>query len=366
VGVDAKRGDDASNLTRYEDDSVDEIRASHILEHFSHRRTQLVLREWVRVLRPGGVLKISVPDFKVLAEQFLAGGQLPFEQYMMGGQTDDLDYHKALFDQETLSAHMKHAGVMGIRHWSDEIEDCAKMPISLNLAGTKPYAVWPKVAAVISMPRLGFNDFWECCVSDLKNFMPIRRITGAYWDSNLTQAIEEVMAEHDPEWVLTCDYDTVFDADHLMCLLDLAMRHPEADAIAPLQVARWHDSPMMRVKNPDGSLATHIDREYFTNNELVRIDDAHFGLTLLRASKLKVLDKPWMQRLYPEIHGEPCDPDMQFWRHWKAAGNTLYAAMRVPIGHCELMVRWADVNMEAIHQKPADFFKYGRPERVWR
>ena len=41
------------------DGTVDEIRASHVLEHFSHREVTAVVADWVRALKPGGVLKIG-------------------------------------------------------------------------------------------------------------------------------------------------------------------------------------------------------------------------------------------------------------------------------------------------------------------
>ena len=63
TNVDIKAGGSAYPLTQYADGSVDEIRASHILEHFSHHEVALVLREWVRVLKRGGKLYIAVPDF---------------------------------------------------------------------------------------------------------------------------------------------------------------------------------------------------------------------------------------------------------------------------------------------------------------
>lgn len=44
----------------YEDDTVDAIYASHLLEHFAHDAP--VLEEWHRVLRPGGVCVVVVPD----------------------------------------------------------------------------------------------------------------------------------------------------------------------------------------------------------------------------------------------------------------------------------------------------------------
>jgi hypothetical protein len=361
AGLDIRRGQDAAVLVR-PDSSIDEIRASHVLEHFPHGQVLSVLKEWVRALRPGGLLKIAVPDFRMIAEQYLAGAELPTQGYVMGGQVDAHDFHKTLFDEELLTEALKAAGLIGIRRWQDDIDDCSRLPISLNLCGTKPYIEWPKCAAVISMPRLGFNDFWDCAVSYLKAFMPVRRITGAYWDANLIQAIEESLDLYDPEWILTADYDGVFLADQIMALLDLAVRHPEADAIAPIQTARWHDRPMLTVKGPDGSPMKAMRREDL-QAELLPSESAHFGLTLLRASKLKTLPQPWMQRRFGK---EQCDPDVDFWHNWKAAGYTLFTALRIPIGHCELMVRWPDMNLEAIHQKPAEFFKSGPPENVWR
>ena len=51
--VDRRVGLEAYPLT-YADGSVCEIRASHILEHFSEAEVPKVLADWVRVLEPGG------------------------------------------------------------------------------------------------------------------------------------------------------------------------------------------------------------------------------------------------------------------------------------------------------------------------
>ena len=61
--LDRQTGQEVFPLPAYPDASVDEVRASHILEHFGHREAVDVLKEWVRVLRPGDVLRIAVPDF---------------------------------------------------------------------------------------------------------------------------------------------------------------------------------------------------------------------------------------------------------------------------------------------------------------
>ncbi len=62
--LDRKTGEEIYPLNR---DGVDEIRASHVLEHFSHQKIPTVLADWVGALKPGGLLKIAVPDFNISA-----------------------------------------------------------------------------------------------------------------------------------------------------------------------------------------------------------------------------------------------------------------------------------------------------------
>jgi len=42
------------------DNSIDFVTSSHVLEHISN--TEKTLNEWLRVLKPGGVIAITVPD----------------------------------------------------------------------------------------------------------------------------------------------------------------------------------------------------------------------------------------------------------------------------------------------------------------
>jgi ubiquinone/menaquinone biosynthesis C-methylase UbiE len=50
--------EDATRLS-FPDDSFDRVIAAHVLEHLP--APNLALREWVRVLRPGGVLTLVLP-----------------------------------------------------------------------------------------------------------------------------------------------------------------------------------------------------------------------------------------------------------------------------------------------------------------
>lgn len=54
-------------------DKFDEIRASHVLEHFFMDEFDSVLSEWLRVLKPGGLLRIIVPDLDVIIKALVSG-----------------------------------------------------------------------------------------------------------------------------------------------------------------------------------------------------------------------------------------------------------------------------------------------------
>lgn len=56
----------------YEPATVSEIYAGHILEHFRFDEGQKVLRYWLMLLKPGGMISISVPDFDFLVKEYAA------------------------------------------------------------------------------------------------------------------------------------------------------------------------------------------------------------------------------------------------------------------------------------------------------
>ena len=114
--IDLKTGQNAFPL-KYETKSVDEIRASHILEHFGRGEVKAVLRNWIDKLRPGGILKIAVPGFDKLMEAAKKGDKLPasMDAYIMGGQVDENDYHKSMFTAAVLKQLLTEAGLTNIQ-----------------------------------------------------------------------------------------------------------------------------------------------------------------------------------------------------------------------------------------------------------
>ncbi|MCC4244771.1 class I SAM-dependent methyltransferase [Stappia indica] len=109
------------DLSFIADGTVELIYACHVLEHFGRKEYRDVLAEWCRVLAPGGVLRIAVPDFRAAAELYLdTSNDIALPQVLgllVGGQRDQYDYHKMVFDEETLSATLIDVGFSSTRRW---------------------------------------------------------------------------------------------------------------------------------------------------------------------------------------------------------------------------------------------------------
>jgi hypothetical protein len=365
LNLDRKTGGEAFPLP-YDDNSVEEIRASHVLEHFPHGQVTAVIAEWVRVLKPGGRLRIAVPNFGQIARAYADGQAINAQGFLMGGQLDQDDYHKALFDEGSLKRVMAEAGLCLIRPWLSECGDAASLAISLNLAGMKPHKSAVKIRAVMSAPRLGFLDMMFSAMEALPPLgIPFFKVGGAFWGQSLTLGIEQQLeADPDCDYILALDYDSIFNASHMATLAELAMVYPEWDAIAPLQANRHMDAPLftMNSKGDSDGLVT-VGREYFCP-ELKGVPTAHFGLTLLKADALRSLPKPWFHSV-PDRQGGwgdgKTDDDIHFWRIWARAGRSLALATRVQIGHAQLMVRWLDQDMKPIWQTAEDWNASKRP-----
>ena len=93
------------------DDSVELIYACHVLEHFKRSVVAEVLGEWRRVLRPGGVLRLAVPDFAALCEVYQSTGRLDLVIGPLYGRQNHLyNIHYNAFDETSLGALLEQAG----------------------------------------------------------------------------------------------------------------------------------------------------------------------------------------------------------------------------------------------------------------
>lgn len=99
-------------------ETVDEIYACHILEHFGRHEFQEVLRSWQRLLKPGGTLRIAVPDLEKCVEHYNEHRDLVVLRGLFyGGQRDGWDYHTIGFDLTTLKDELEKAGFVSVERY---------------------------------------------------------------------------------------------------------------------------------------------------------------------------------------------------------------------------------------------------------
>lgn len=226
-----------------------------------------------------------------------------------------------------------------------------------------------KVAAVMSMPRLGFTDNFFCVASALTphGISPVK-VTGAYWGQSLQMAIESVVK--DADWVLTIDYDTIFSAKTVEALMTLAM-WSGMDAIAPLQVKREANAVMFALAGSTPDEQTEVGDDWF-KKPVQPVETAHFGLTLIRASALRATPKPWFVETANDegtFTGGHMDADIHFWKQFTKNGHKLGLATHVSVGHAELMITWPSRQVAdcKVLQHTTDYWAHGQkaPEKAW-
>jgi SAM-dependent methyltransferase len=106
------------------DESVDCIYSSHTLEHLTREEGAFVMRECRRVLRPGGIIRIVVPDLRAFINRFLRGefpadrfienlAVLPSARGRMGRwlATRAESPHACMYDADTLLASLERVGL---------------------------------------------------------------------------------------------------------------------------------------------------------------------------------------------------------------------------------------------------------------
>lgn len=97
----------------YKSDEFDEVFASNLLEHFGWRETTEVLKEWARVLKPGGRMEIIVPDVLGQVAGFYEGRHTWDDtvELIAGSQEYDGNHHLCFFTTQTFPVVFERAGL---------------------------------------------------------------------------------------------------------------------------------------------------------------------------------------------------------------------------------------------------------------
>jgi predicted SAM-dependent methyltransferase len=103
---------------KFKTNSFDLVYASHVLEHFKKKDTLNVLKEWVRVLKPNGILRISVPSLDNLIKIYKTDNKIEnIIGPMVGGQTYKQNFHYNLFNEKSLTEYLKKSGCVAVHPW---------------------------------------------------------------------------------------------------------------------------------------------------------------------------------------------------------------------------------------------------------
>lgn len=108
------------DITRlpFPSEHFDTVYASHVLEHVHRHMVIATLQHWRDVLKLGGTLRLAVPDFEAVCEQYQQNGNLDeLMGLLYGGQNYSRNYHTVIFDESTLTAALRKVGFRHINRW---------------------------------------------------------------------------------------------------------------------------------------------------------------------------------------------------------------------------------------------------------
>lgn len=177
--------------------------------------------------------------------------------------------------------------------------------------------------------------------------VPLCVSLGVFYHQQMQRMFEQALADG-LDYIVTIDGDSVFTAQQLHKLIATAATL-ELDALASFQCKRG--SPNVLAYKQGQTKAQW-------SGDPVPVDAAHFGLTVLKVSKLSGVAKPWFV-CKPDADGRwedgRIDSDVWFWKQWKDAGNGLYIDPSIRIGHVEEMVTCHDEEFGVRHLYPKDW-----------
>lgn len=202
----------------------------------------------------------------------------------------------------------------------------------------------PKVAVLLSAPRVGFTD----PITYIYNVIDALRArglevyflheSGPIWCRSLAAAFEFAGSKPDTDYVLTIDWDSVFKADDVERLIEIMQTRPELAGVFPVQASRGGEKPLVFIDKLDYS------------KQVTECTFGHFGCSVFRADLFRPHDenslpKPWFMFI-PDPQGNEngdarCDEDIFLWRNLYLNGYRVAQANEVQIGHIVELVKWA-------------------------
>lgn len=138
---------DIRDLSAFPDNHADEVMAIHVIEHFYRWEVVGLIKEWVRVLKPGGQLVLECPNLLSACEALLANPEQAAQPGQGGSRTmwcfygdpswqDPLMCHRWLYTPQSLAQVMHEAGLRDLAQKAPQFK--ARHPRDMRVVGSKP------------------------------------------------------------------------------------------------------------------------------------------------------------------------------------------------------------------------------------
>ncbi len=155
--------DNASDLSTIPDGVVEEIYASHLIEHFSYEITDKVLARWYSVLKPGGKLLIECPDFDRLSKAYTQGilTFVQVESAIFGKMDEPGMQHFALFNFSHLKEKLTKAGFENISEIDTPAFSKHDKRMNLAVQANKPLQNKSYTAKITKLKKKKWYKRWK-------------------------------------------------------------------------------------------------------------------------------------------------------------------------------------------------------------
>lgn len=90
--------------------SLDEVLARHVFEHLSFGEARKALDEIDRKMKPGGILRIDVPDHEETLKLFQKTGDKFYIRHLLGPRRTEYGYHMMSYTRESLKKIVEQHG----------------------------------------------------------------------------------------------------------------------------------------------------------------------------------------------------------------------------------------------------------------
>ena len=138
---------DIKKLDKFVSNYADEVMAIHVVEHFDRWDIVEILREWSRVLKPGGKMILECPNLESACKEFLKdpinhskpnqnGQRTMWVFYGDPSWRDPLMMHKWGYTPRSLAQVMHEAGLMDLKQEPAQYK--LREPRDMRVTGLKP------------------------------------------------------------------------------------------------------------------------------------------------------------------------------------------------------------------------------------